>query len=186
MHVNAFFLVLTFMVLVIIILVSDSLTSAVLAISLLANLFVISTHLENRTQTAVHGKLDAPGTLCKPKALNVHNMNDASPLPLDTNEHEYAVEGFTGQPTNLYGAAFMEYDAYKSPGMNWAGQQPDLIDMGDNSGIDGATALMARRRSRDKVVMDGVAVRDANYYKHHFADELEESEQKQWWGNSEF
>lgn len=184
MQVNAFFLVLTFMILVIIILVSDNLTTAVLTISLLANLFIISSQLETRTLTAIKcGLYDN-----KTKVERITPNTEIAPVDGDhePDAHPYAVEGFSGQPTNLYGAKFMEYDAYKSPGMNWAAQQPDIIDMGDNSGIDGATALMARRRCRDKVTMDGVAVRDANYYKHHFADELEEAERKPWWGRDEF
>jgi hypothetical protein len=46
-------------------------------------------------------------------------------------------------------------------------------------------AIMAQRRSRDKKCMDGWASKDANYYKQHFAEELDEAEAKPWWSSGE-
>ena len=53
-------------------------------------------------------------------------------------------------------------------------------------GIDEANSRLAALRQRDKRAIDGAVSKNANYYKRHFAKELDEAENKRWWGNQEY
>lgn len=52
--------------------------------------------------------------------------------------------------------------------------------------IDEANTRQVSMRTRDKKVMDGVVTKNANYYKKNFGKELDEAENKRWWGNDEY
>ncbi len=189
MHINVLFLVLTFVVILIIVYISETLTAAVLTISLLANLFIISSQLEKRKNMIMSGKNEiliesAPPALHDPTVDDIPTViDDPNVAPED---HPYAVPEFSAQPTNIYGSQYMIHDAYKNSTRAYDTPLPDGVDGGIYPGIDGANALMARKRARDKQCMDGAAVKDANFYKFHYADELDEAEQKTWWGNKEY
>jgi hypothetical protein len=60
------------------------------------------------------------------------------------------------------------------------------IPHGTTVGVDQANVEMARRRARDRQAIEGQASKDVNYYRYHFANELDEAEKKRWWGNHEF
>lgn len=96
-------------------------------------------------------------------------------------------ESFNPVFDNLYGTDWNNYDAYKMTYFDYpkvtpyAESSPDL-----QLGVDQSCAYYAQRRTRDKKQMDGIATKDANFYKYHFYDELEQSENKPWWGRSEF
>lgn len=71
-------------------------------------------------------------------------------------------------------------------------QQQNNIDFSQNCntgsylGIDEANTRLAGLRQRDKRAIDGAVSKNANYYKRHFAKELDEAENKRWWGNHEY
>ncbi len=52
--------------------------------------------------------------------------------------------------------------------------------------VDSAGALLAQRRTVDRQRNDGWAAKDANYYRYHFAEELDTEENLRWWGRDEF
>lgn len=56
---------------------------------------------------------------------------------------------------------------------------------GGHLNFDDANARLAGLRQRDKKAIDGAVSKNANYYKKHFSRELEESENRHWWGNDE-
>lgn len=175
MHINLLFIIMTFVVVCAIILLSDNLTNAVLIITLLANLLVLFSQIEKRTS-----KL----TNCADKFESGEQPQEEE-AGEDVEEHPYSVDN--NQSGLMYGNMYAKHDAYNIGYINEYDPIPvDGIDGGANSGIDGANALMARRRARDKKCSDGWAVKDANYFKFHYADELDEAEQKRWWGNKEY
>ena len=52
--------------------------------------------------------------------------------------------------------------------------------------INEKVVQMSKRRNNEKRVVDGLISKNANYYKRHFADELDLSEKLRWWGNDEY
>lgn len=100
----------------------------------------------------------------------------ASPAPSDQN------------PNLRYGVSAREYDAYiNSFSQSYAPVQPVSICATDvDNSMDSNMALIGQKRARDKRAIDGAVVKDANFYRHHFADELDRVEKRVWWGESEF
>jgi hypothetical protein len=93
------------------------------------------------------------------------------------------------QNTNLYGRAQDEYDGYINAYTDcWREPKPAVVQSCSEQdySIDSANALMAQRRARDKRCMDGLVSKDAAFYRHHFAEELDEEENKPWWSRSEY
>jgi hypothetical protein len=62
--------------------------------------------------------------------------------------------------------------------------QPVIIDAAGDASMDADQRmnLLARQRFHEKRAQDGWAVRNADYYKYHFSDELAENEGREWWG----
>ncbi len=56
----------------------------------------------------------------------------------------------------------------------------------ETQNIDNANTMMARARMREKKAIDGALVKDVNYYKYHYADELSYEENKPWWGREDY
>ena len=52
--------------------------------------------------------------------------------------------------------------------------------------VDSAGALLAQRRTVDRQRNDGWAAKDADYYRYHFAEELDTEENLRWWGREEW
>lgn len=55
----------------------------------------------------------------------------------------------------------------------------------DNT-VDANITLLTQRRQRDKKASDGWALKDADYFRHNFDTELDDYENKPWWGRSEY
>jgi hypothetical protein len=55
----------------------------------------------------------------------------------------------------------------------------------DNTGTVENRILLAQRirQNRDKLAIDGAIAKTADYYKHHFDEEFEDSEARVWWEN---
>jgi len=92
------------------------------------------------------------------------------------------------EATILYGDKFAKYDAYKTSYMNYP--KPTLVI--DRSctevdrGVDYTNVLMAQARFRHVRGIDGSIIKDADFYKYYFGDELQKEQDKEWWGNDEY
>ena len=154
------------------ILAINDLTTSMLVMSLLANtLFIVS-------------------KLCK-------NMDSARGLPDFTSDNspipKAAIEP-ADNPTPLgppeleaYGAEHAKWDSYKQheiEARNTRSENAPRIGPGTYD-VDDKSVDINFLRSRDKQTIESISVRDANYYKYHFANELDDAEKQQWWGNKE-
>lgn len=54
------------------------------------------------------------------------------------------------------------------------------------SGVNIDDRLARLRRDRDKQCIEGHVVKNANFYSHHYGTEFEESENKEWWGHTDY
>jgi hypothetical protein len=90
-------------------------------------------------------------------------------------------------PNLRYGVDQREYDAYINTYANTPAQaQPVTYNGTDiDCSMDANMALIGQKRARDKRAIDGAVIKDANFYRHHFGDELDKTEKRVWWGESE-
>ena len=177
MQINVLFIVLTFVICVAVILLADSMTNAMLMISILANFLIISSHFGKINKMSLKSAI--PGLFGPACHNNVDGVVESDQSDLSDQ---------TDQPTAQPGqAAKDEHDSYRTGYMGYSAAPTTIFTPSEkNYTIDNANIQMAQRRSRDKKCTDGWVTKNANYFKYHYAGEFEESENKPWWGRSEY
>lgn len=173
--INILLIVVTFIVVIFIIISADSLTSAVLIVSLLANFLAISSRF---------------GKMAKKKIV----VGGSGSSELFENSAEIGTE-----INNIDEDAFPEYKSiYDDNYDKWSRYKTSYTDCYDDvrpvavscgeldSGIDGRNAILAQQRARDKKCIDGWASKDANYFRQHYGSELDDEEAKPWWSRGEY
>jgi hypothetical protein len=179
MSIESILIILTFILVIIVILVADSLTTAMLIVSLLANFLVISSQFKKISKNF----LDI-GIAAGPQTQDHENTLHGDSPPVSPPE-----SAADTQPVDLYGPFYEMWHAYRNS-YDQCYDAPRVNAYGDCSGrtynIDTANTFMAQRRARDKRAMDGWAVKDANFYKHHYGAELDDTENRVWWGRNEY
>jgi len=170
MHVNILFIIFTFIVIVGIISIVDDLTSAMLIISILTNFLVINSQFSKISKVQVKKKpKKSQESLGEFEDRSNGRQEDVN-VPWDTNGG------------SMYGTDYDNWNAYKS---NY--NKNIICDLTNGgSGIDAMNAVMVQKRSREKSTIEGMITKNADYYKYHFGDELEEQENKPWWGTYEW
>lgn len=91
------------------------------------------------------------------------------------------IPALTGEKAYPWGSNQSYTDCYPGPTRDLNG-----CNINDYMGIDEANTRQVNMRTRDKKVIDGYVSKNSNYYKRHFSKELDESENKRWWGNDEY
>lgn len=202
MRINILFAMLTLFVIIIVILSTDSLLTAVVIIGLLINFLAAGSQIvsSNHGYLSMNafgwGKVPDDPEEADPKKDKSGEDDDSTeeddfafPLKRRLHGEEVPENTDSDQNTNMYGRHQEEYDSYINSYTSAYPEPKPVVAVScserDNS-IDGANALMAQRRARDKKCMDGAALKTAAFYRHHYAGELDESENKPWWGRSEF
>lgn len=148
-------ILITFLVIVIIIILSDNVTNSVLIISLLANFLVIITCLTKITKPT-------------PSAQTTETF---AKVPPDVDKMD--------SPSNMYGPF---YEMWKSYNNNEVKPAIKPHEYGYGQTVDDLLAVYGRARTRDKEAMIGSVVKDSEYYKYHYGDDFDMSENKVWWG----
>jgi hypothetical protein len=183
-------LAVTFILLVLIIIATKSLTDAALIMSLLVYVFILS-NTAGKLGRKDPESLETPET--KPTTGSAEPAQAQAPVDITK---PMQVDG--GGPDTLYGRDHTQYMAYTDVGnTGWTGTNlPQTfgtvysahvdIPNGTTLGVDQATVELARRRARDRQAIEGQNVKDVNYYRYHFAGELDEAEKRRWWGNHEY
>ena len=195
MYVSAAFIILTFVVVIAAILLSDTIQSAASIVGLIASFFVILTHCHNLSKNTLSVGVTNEKLSSGKKRAVIEDLDFGScgvgdslccgsMLPNSPTVNPQACD----QNTNLYGSNYEEHQAYNTSYTDSYKQpQPYNVTCGDSStGIDMANALMTQRRARDKKTSDGWASKNADYFKLHYGDELAESEGKLWWGTYDY
>lgn len=184
MEVNILLVILTFVIMIAVILLADSLTTAMLIVSLLANFLVISAQFGKIHKKVTTGSVGPAAT-----TLQSNMIPDGTD---QVQQSELFVEKalpYEDQETNIYGPFYDMWHSYQDTYTS-AYDTPQIqvgVSAAEcNYNVDEANAIMAQRRARDKKCSDGWVTKDANYYKHHYGSELSESEDKQWWGRHEW
>ncbi|SIP86052.1 Hypothetical protein PACV_339 [Pacmanvirus A23] len=178
MHVNIIFCVLTFIIMIAVILTADSLTTAMLVITLLTNFLVISSHF---------------GKIGKTVGMTVEKIGKPAEVETEsqTKEHSEATHetpNISEENLSIYGADYEKWHAYNDSYTSCYDEPKTVVGSSCSErtfDVDTMNALVAQKRARDKKCMDGVALKDANYYREHFGDEFKETEDRIWWGRNE-
>tara|TARA_R110002153_G_scaffold273997_7_gene446498 strand:+ start:8799 stop:9308 length:510 start_codon:yes stop_codon:yes gene_type:complete len=164
---------------------STNLFTAAVIIVLLANVAVLYSTLETAEGGSGEGAGDGAGKGDSADAGKGAGADDGSNL--------VSADGIDTTEPYPYGPSQAEYDSYVttySPNIyNAPGYDTPIAIVSPSErdlSMDNVAMDIARRRTRDKAVMDGRAVKDAHFYKHHFTDELEKEEAKPWWGRNDW
>lgn len=163
------FIVLSIIIAIIIILLSPDLVTGLIIVALIANIITIYKDFTEEMTDATDNNVTE----------TVPTVDESTLVTIDN----------TSNVDNYYGNSQAEYDAYNYT-YSTAYEKQYPIAMRSCSekdqSVDNNIVQAQRARSRDKRTMDGITLKDANYYKHHYANELDESEKKLWWGNDEY
>jgi len=161
-------LVLLFIIIIAIILLADSSLSAALIISIMLNCLALGPDFD---------------IMMANLGIDIQTKKPDQAAPAATVEHM-----ITPQDWGLYGPDYTEHNAYNTsyttayhepePRVSYSGSELDYS-------IDAKNTIMAQKRARDKKCMDGNAVKTADYYKYHYGKELDDAENKAWWGRGE-
>lgn len=214
MRINALFLALTIIIVVIIILTFDSLIAVLALVGLILNYAVISgksnaTASINAINWGVPGGIgggdsedidgdkrgdnhdsEAKSMAPPTAALLKQSLIDTLPPVIQRNWNR-GVPGKDDQNTNLYGQDQYEYDNYINA-YSECYDPPSAVVMRSCSEADGtmdtANVRIAQQRGRDKKCMDGFVSKMSNphFMRHHYAGELDAEENKAWWGRGEY
>ncbi len=190
MHVNTVFIILTFIVIVAVVLVADTVQTAATIVSLIAGFFVITTHSRDLSRGLTLGiqnwGIPISGTGSRDDTNADADADTAAEAPSSCQRSQ--MPGEFDQNTNLYGGKYESYHAYNaSYGDCYREPRPVVVDSvaeADTS-VDAANCLITQKRARDKKCSDGWASKNSDFYKYHYGNELEESEAKPWWGRLE-
>lgn len=175
MQLDVLFLTLTFIIIIIVILIADNLSTAASVLTIITSFFVIYTLSHKTASKYIAGRDESD----KPDAGAVPD------IPSTTQDTILDLPSDATQNTNLYGAEYEKYHAYVNS-YDLCSTKPQSRETPADIAIDTRVALNAQRRARDKRTIEGAVVKDANFYKYHFADELEREENKPWWGAREW
>jgi len=194
MHVNTVFIILTFIVIVAVVLVADTVQTAATIVSLIAGFFVITTHSRDLSRGLTLGiqnwgiPLSGTGSSDANTSATTDITGDADATAEAPTCQNTQLPGEFDQNTNLYGGKYESYHAYNaSYGNCYREPRPVVVDSAAEAemSVDAANCLITQKRARDKKCSDGWASKNADFYKYHYGNELEESEAKPWWGKFE-
>lgn len=163
------FLILTFIVIIVVIMLTDNLTTAVLVVSILANFLIISTQMDRIAKKILITNWGTPEPTPAPVP---------APAPVPEENPLYQYEDST------YGPRYAIWNSYKT---SYDSPKPAVGPFcSENNTVDAQNALQWQQRARDKKCIEGLVTKNANFYKYHYAGELDQAEKQPWWGNAEF
>lgn len=168
------FAAVTFIIIIIVILLADTPTHAMIIIALIANFMLFAGD-------------KIPGvnfTMSRP-AVNAIPLN---PVPMVNSEQTPSAHDYASQPVDIYGPYYEQWHAYTKSYDDYPYPEARISQSASelSHNVDQLSAQMTQRRTRDKKCMDGAVTKDKYYYQHHFGSELDDSEAKPWWGRSDY
>lgn len=162
---------LTFIVIIIVILLADTLTHAMIIIALIANVMLLA------------GNKIPEVNFTMGKPTEVKPATNTAPMVNSEQKHDYA-----SQQVDIYGPYYEQWHAYTKSYDDYPPADARLAYSASEAAhnVDLLSTQMTQRRARDKKCMDGLVTKDKYYYQHHFGGELDNSEAKPWWGRSDY
>lgn len=171
MDTRSTFIIITFIVVIAIVILAEDYMTSITILSAIASFFVISSIGSKWIEERGHSTESAGST----SAVNATPVASEA-LPADAlNPYDY-----------IYGEDHSNWRSYITS-YSTAYDEPKPVIMKSpceqTYGYDAQAAIMEQKRAqRDKKMYEGIAVKDADFFRHHFADELALAEAKPWWG----
>lgn len=166
---------LIFIIIVAAIMVSEDRVMTILAASVALNIALLFS-AEQRVDTSGGSAGGSGGASAQSSAAAAAIKSAVEPLASD------AIDDMYGPQYNAWSAHGRSYDMY-----------PDVkphvgVSCAENDySVDTLGTLMTQKRgARDKRAMDGAVSKGVDYYKYHYAEELDDEEAKPWWGRHEY
>lgn len=173
MSVVILFIILTFIIIAVIILMADSMMTSMLMMSLLANFLAVSAHFSRLYDQIT---INVAPEVTPEAAQEVVKKEPLEPAQDSESEEAPAYDSSYGPYYEAWQAHHTAYgDCYDIPTAH-----------GSEYSVDNSNALMAQKRARDKKCSDGWASKNADYFKYHYAGELNQAENKPWWGRHDW
>lgn len=178
------FIAFTFIAMIAIIILADSLGSAVAIVSLVASFFVIC---------SIGAKMGRPADSAG-DTVDASNVDTPSGAPTDAahgqdSAGESNTDLFADSTTeeSMYGSDYAQMRSYVTSYKSPAGTPLALKTASECvRDADTRVAQIGAQRTRDKASMDGAVVKDANYWRAWYGDELYQAEKAPWWGQAAY
>jgi hypothetical protein len=204
MHV-LFYIIFAFFVVIALIYLADSMTTAAAMVGCFAYILLIANHmitLHNHVDSNASGAPSASGAGGGADSTADADGADHGPTQaapgsiLDDNEEPMGGKKLIADSADspqrdefMRTPEWNEYDSFKTTYTDTY-ENPGPRVAYDNSektyNVDLANTMMSSKRFRTKRAMDGATIKNANYYKYHFGNELSTYENKPWWGRAEW
>lgn len=190
MREHTLFIVMTFIVIVAIIVLSDSMTTAASLISLVASFFVIAAiggKFARLTGMTKDGSADSSSVDSSSAGSQTDSSSAETSAAAENSMANVGAMPFGAtEEARMYGADYSNMRSYVTSYPLSEARSTYLATPTEcTKDIDTLNAQMAARRTRDKRAMDGAIIKDADFYRAHFADELAYAENAPWWGRLE-
>lgn len=175
------YIVLAFIVVIGIIYMSNSMASAMVMAGCLAYILIITNNMatmQNHVNLSVASK--------EPIDL-LEGADTAAPNILKNDPDESTHESKNAK--HDFSAAYKDYDSFRQSYISDYDAPPARSAFSNTEkqySVDLANTLNATRRFREKRAMEGAVLRNMDFYKYHFGDELDVYEAKPWWGRGEY
>jgi hypothetical protein len=174
---DTLFIVITFVVLIVVILMAPDIITAIMLCGLVLGYLYVCGKV---TPLSIKHSLDNTNN------ANTDNTLDMYPIP----EIKPAVEDLPAAGEMAGGLYGSDYDVWQSNQESYSIDSDRVLPIGRSpselGGVDAQLALLSQQRARDRKCLEGAASRNADFYKYHFSDELEKAESLRWWGNNEY
>lgn len=186
MDTRSILIALTFAVIVSVVMLAQDLHTAVFIVGLTTNFIIICclfSKLSHKSGLASVGPGEPPGSLASGDPNAIH-AGIAAGEPEQAGPGEADTAGLEeGTDRDLYLPEHYAYDKYNVAYLS-DNDKRVYVPVG---GVDVNTRALElmQRRDRNKRSMIGAVCRDVNYYKYHFADELDKAEARPWWGEDD-
>ncbi len=182
------FIAFTFIAMIAIIILADSLGSAVAIVSLVASFFVIC---------SIGAKMGRPADASVGASTHQDTPVDApadTATDMPTSHETQSAESsntdlFADSTTeeSMYGSDYAQMRSYVTSYKSSAGTPLALKTASECvRDVDTRAAQIGAQRTRDKASMDGAVVKDANYWRAWYGDELYQAEKAPWWGQAAY
>lgn len=186
MQLGILFIILAFIVIIAVVYLSPDLVTAMLIVSLLANFLVISSQcmqMHKHITVSIDGSSDSSDNNSEPKVDLTKDLTKDTPN--DASNDASAPE--VTPPVDMYGPAYQCYDKVRQTYTVDLPESRVLNSYSEKTNdVDVDNTIMAQKRFRAKRAMDGATVKNADFYKYYYGDELEVSEARPWWGRADY
>jgi hypothetical protein len=178
------YIILAFIVVIGIIYMSSSMASAMVMAGCLAYILIITNNMAN-LQNSINILVDKENMVSGVNAGG-DNPDDGTSAPNilkdDVDEN--------GEPLQSdFSGDYKEYDSFRQSYTNIYDAAPARTAYSNTEKqytVDLANTLNATRRFHQKRAMEGAVLKNADFYKYHYGDELEQAENRPWWGRGEY